>query len=194
MRSDLIRITGEETDLKRALVQAEKTAEYNELSEKNAMILRLLTEEVMAMVRAITGGVDGEFEIEKENGTYFLRLRVNTLLDSAKKQQLLSASTSGKNEATRGFMGKIRSFFESAGAVPMFSSGIVGGPPEMYGSYVWSMEEYKGCLKQYREEKRSGAQEEWDELEKSVVGHLADDVKVSIMGHHVEMTIIRKLD
>ncbi len=41
---------------------------------------------------------------------------------------------------------------------------------------------------------KSGVNKEaWDELEKSVVGHLADDVKVSILGREVEMTIITKL-
>ena len=34
----------------------------------------------------------------------------------------------------------------------------------------------------------------WDELEKSVVTHVADDIKVSIRGQQVEMTILKKLD
>ena len=38
-----------------------------------------------------------------------------------------------------------------------------------------------------------GTKEAWDELEKSVVGHLADNVKVSILGRTVEMVIMKKL-
>ena len=63
----------------------------------------------------------------------------------------------------------------------------------MYNSYVWSMEDYKDQLRQYREQNQNGAKEAWNELEKSVEGHLADDVKVSIRGRTVEMTIVKKL-
>ena len=63
----------------------------------------------------------------------------------------------------------------------------------MYNSYVWSMEDYRDQLRQYREQNQNEAKDAWDELEKSVVGHLADDVKVSIRGRTVEMTIVKKL-
>ena len=41
--------------------------------------------------------------------------------------------------------------------------------------------------------KQGVAKDAWDELEKSVVGHIADDVKVFISGRTVEMTIIKKM-
>ena len=47
----------------------------------------------------------------------------------------------------------------------------------MYGSYQWSMEDYREQLRQYREQNAEGSQEAWDELEKSVVSRVADDVK-----------------
>ena len=166
---------------------------YKELSPKNTLYLRLLAEETMAMLRAITGNVSGEFWMEDEDQSYTLHLKVNTLMDENKRKQLLSASTSGKNEATRGFMGKIRSFFEPSSSIPMFSAGLGGGAPQMYNSYVWSMEDYRDQLRQYREQNQNEANEAWDELEKSVVGHLADDVKISIRGRIVEMTILKRL-
>ena len=42
-------------------------------------------------------------------------------------------------------------------------------------------------------EKKPEAAEAWDELEKSVVSSVADDVKVNIQGFQTEMTIIKKL-
>ena len=95
----------------------------------------------MAMMRAITGSVNGEFWMEDENQLYTLHLKVSALMDENRREQLLAASTSGKNEATRGFMGKIRSFFEPSSSVPMFSAGFGGGSPQMYNSYVWSVED-----------------------------------------------------
>ena len=37
------------------------------------------------------------------------------------------------------------------------------------------------------------AAEAWDELEKSVVSNVADDVKIGIKGFQTEITIIKKL-
>lgn len=68
-----------------------------------------------------------------------------------------------------------------------------GGAPQMYGSYQWSMEDYRKQLRQYREQNAEGSQEAWDELEKSVVSRVADDVKVSILGRTVEMTIEKRM-
>ena len=193
MKTDIMLISSDGSNMDAALEQVEKAAAYKGLSEKNAMCLRLLAEETMAMVRAIAGNVNGEFWMEDEDQVYTLHLRVQSLIDEAQRSQLLSASTSGKNEATRGFMGKIRSFFEPSSSVPMFSAGFGGGAPQMFNSYAWSLEDYKDQLRQYSEQNKKDAQEAWDELEKSVVGHLADNVKVSILGRTVEMTIAKKL-
>ena len=194
MKTDVIMISSEGNNMEAALAQVDKIAAYKDLSPKNALHLRLLTEEMLAMMRAITGCVNGEFWMEDQDGMYELHLRVNSLVDEKKRDQLLSASSSGRNEATRGFMGKIRSFFEPACGMPMFASGFAGvGSAQMYGNYAWSMEDYKEQLRQYREQNQEQNQEVWDELEKSVVARIADDVKVSIRGREVEMTILKKM-
>jgi hypothetical protein len=193
MKTDIITISNDGTNMEDALAQVEKVSAYKGLSPKDTMHLRLLAEETMALMRAVTGNVNGEFWMEDEEQLYTLHLKVRTLMDQKKREQLLSTSTSGKNEAERGFMGKIRSFFEPSSSVPMFSAGFGGGSPQMYQSYVWSMEDYRDQLRQYNEENQNEAKEAWDELEKSVVGHLADDVKVSIRGRIVEMTISKRL-
>ena len=46
-----------------ALNQAEKVAAYKSLSPKNTLHLRLLTEEMMGMMRSITGETQGKFWI-----------------------------------------------------------------------------------------------------------------------------------
>ena len=193
MKTDVITISSEGNNMDAALAQIDKISVYKGLSPKNTITLRLLTEEVLALMRAIAGNVNGEFWLEDRDGVYELHLLVRTLVDETIRKQLLSASSSGKNEATRGFMGKIRSFFEPSSGVPMFSAGFVGGAPQMYESYVWSMEDYRDQLRQRQELDQRNAGEEWDELEKSVVAKLADDVKVSIRGRNVEMTIIKNL-
>ena len=193
MKTDVMLISNDGSNMEAVLSQVDALAACKALSPKNAMHLRLLAEETMAMMRAITGEINGEFWIEVRDDVYELHLKVDTLTDAQKREQLLSASTTGKNEAARGFMGKIRAFFQPSANAPMFVSGFAGGAPQMYGNYEWSMEDYRKQLRQYREQNAEGSQEAWDELEKSVVSRVADDVKVSIMGRTVEMTITKAM-
>lgn len=194
MKTDVTKITGAADQIEQALKQVDKTIAYKELSGKNALHLRLLSEEMLSLMRAITNYDEGSFWIEEDAGVYSLHLKVSTFVDEKKREQLLSASTSGKNEARRGFMGKIRAFFEPDVAVPVFMGGFLpGSAPQMYGSVAWSMEDYKAQLKQFKDQQRSGAQEAWDELEKSVVAKIADDVKISITQRCVEMTITKRI-
>ncbi len=107
--------------------------------------------------------------------------------------KLLAASSANRNETERGFMGKIRAFFEPSAGVPVFSAGFPGGVPQMSQSYSWSMEDCRDQLRQYREINEERSKAAWDELEKSVVAKVADDVKISIHGRTVEMTIVKEL-
>ena len=193
MKTDVLVISNEagSRSLEAVLQQVDAVAAYKELAPKSAVYLRLLAEETMALVRAITGEVKGEFWIEDKDGAFELHLKAEAFTDMKKREQLLSASTTGKNEATRGFMGRIRSFFQPTPDVPTFNSGFAGGAPQMTGSYTWSMVDYRAQLEAYRAQNNQAAREEWDELEKSVVAHVADDVKVSILGKTVEMTIVK---
>ena len=194
MKTDVVVISSKGGNMEAALEQIDKISAYKNLSPKDTICLRLLTEETMALMRAITGNVNGEFWVEDEDGVYELHLLVRSLIDEDMREQLLSTSSSGKNEATRGFMGKFRSFFEPSCGVLLFHSGFAGaGAPQMYEDYAWSMADYQDQLRKYREMNRKEDQEAWDELEKSVVGKIADDVKVSIRGRNVEMTIVKKL-
>ena len=54
------------------------------------------------------------------------------------------------------------------------------------------MTRYQDSLSAMKAEKTEAA-DAWDELEKSVVSNVADDVKVSIKGFQTEMTIIKEM-
>ncbi len=191
MKTDIIAVSSEGNNIEAALELIDRLIDYKKLSPKNAVSLRLLAEEMMAMMRAIAGNVNGEFWVEDRDQVYELHLLVRSLVSDDTRKKLLSASTSGKNEAGRGLMGKIRSFFEVSGGVPMLTAGFSGGSPKSFESCSWSMDDYRDQLRQYRESKDRN--EAWDELEKSVVGRVADNVKVSIRGKTVEMTVIKKM-
>ena len=200
MKTDVITVSSNGSRMESALEQVDKVAAYKGLSPKGALHLRLLTEEMMGMMRSITGETEGLFWIEDEDGEYRLHLSVNTWMDSGKRDQLLSASTSGRNESARGLMGRLRDFFDrgSDEDVAAFSSPLL--LPEMMEhsttpvlDWEWSMMRYENELSTRISNNDAGAREAWDELEKSVVAKVADEVKVSIRGDRVEMTIFKKI-
>ena len=195
MRTESIVVSGEGEPMEAALNMTAAVASGDGLSRKNGLHLRLLTEEMMGMMRSITGQSEGEFWIEREDGEYRLHLRVAARMGRKEREQLLAASSSGVNEATRGIMGKIRAFFEFGdGEAPAFSSPfMLGNSAQMYGSVAWSMADYREELEQYRAQRREGAEDAWDELEKSVVSRVADDVRVSVRGRDAELIIVKKM-
>ena len=190
MKTDVIMISSNGNQMNTALLQAEKVAAYKNLSQKNALHLRLLVEETLSMMRSIAGDVEGKLWIEDDADVFQVHLQVNTNMDEKQREQVVSASTSGKNEASRGIMGKIRSFFEPVDSLPVF---LTASPDGIYTDVAWSLRTYQAQLQQYIEQQREGAAEAWDELEKSVISHVADEVKVSILGRDVEMVIYKKM-
>ena len=200
MKTDVIVVSSKGSQMEAALSQVDKVAAYKGLTGKNALHLRLLAEEMMGMMRSITGEKEGKFWIEDEENVYQLHLQVVTRMDSGKRDQLLSAASTGKNESAKGLMGRLRDFFDRGADedIATITSPLL--LPEMYAEsttpmldWEWSIMEYENALSHRVKNNDAAAREAWDELEKSVVAKVADDVKVAIRGRTVEMTIVKKM-
>lgn len=200
MKTDVITVSSKGARMESALAQVDKMAAYKGLTGKNALHLRLLAEEMMGMMRSITGETEGKFWIEDEEDVYQLHLQVVTRMDSEKRDQLLSASTTGKNESARGLMGRLRDFFDrgadediAAFTSPLLLPGMYEHTTTPTLDWEWSMVRYEDELAARVRADDGEARKAWDELEKSVVARVADDVKVSIRGRVVEMTLLKKM-
>ena len=199
MKSDVIVVSSKGKRMETALAQAEKIAAYKGLSGKNALQLRLLTEEMLGLMRAITGETEGQFWIEDQDGEYQLHLRVQTRLNSEEREELLSVSSSGKNESAKGLMGRLADFFDWGSDEDLaYASPLLVPDALEYSSspaldWEWSMMRYENALNVRMEQDDAAAREAWDELEKSVVKHVADDVRVSIRNGTVEIIILKKM-
>ena len=195
MITDVITVSGTGMHLETALREADRVAAYREMTKKDAIHLRLLVEEMMGMVRAIAGNTDAQFWMEAEKDEYRLHLRFLTGLDPEKREKLLSAASSGRNENAKGFTGRLRSFFNwcfCSEPVRFSDPLMLPDVLENATNWEWSMARYERTLA-VKKQNDPSAQEAWDELEKSVVAHVADDVKVFIRNSEVEMVIIKKL-
>ena len=199
MKSDVIHVTSSGEGIALALQQAEAVATYKSLPPKDGLHLRLLAEEMMGMLRALTGDQEADFWIEDESDAFRLHLKAETQMNTELREKLLSASTSGKNAAAKGISGKIRDVFsrmlEGSGDVSVYAAGFPASHmdvmPVSSAAFVaknapltWSFNRYKASA--------AAEEEGWDELEKSVLAKVADEIEIGIAGGYVEMIVYKK--
>ena len=207
MKSDIVKVSNTGDGIRAALSAASAAATYRNLEKKEALHLQLLAEEMLGMVRQITGETDADFWVESEGGKFELHLVAHPVVTGKMREELLKASSSGKNAAAKGFMGKLRDIFSralsSGGAGFRSEYGAQGilMPGDLYmadpATYTasasimtWSMSRYRTAVEDERA-KNADAEEAWDELEKSIVANIADEVEIAITGDRVEMIVYK---
>ena len=203
MKSNVCKITNGTKDLAAILKESEKVAVYNELTHKQTLQLRLICEEIDGMLPNIIENFDGDFWIDFDGGV----CRVNVALrfdgfTAEKKEGLVALAKNKKNAAAVGVVGKIRSALEN---VFLTEDSFEGGDMSLESRYFVtdyydSMDPYAGmgysCLWSLERYRSTVAQEEkteaWDELEKSVLASVADDVIVGVKGKRASITVVKK--
>ncbi|MDO4546881.1 MAG: hypothetical protein Q4D04_02150 [Clostridia bacterium] len=197
MITDVCRLNDNANDPNVALDQVERCAAYVGLEKKQSLQLRLLAEEALGMARGMLGSFEAEFWIEANGKDFKIYLDMNADIDAEKREDLIGISTGRENEATKGVMGKLRRMIEFAlygdnDTTAKYITSSIFAPESIMGSssdigalYTWSLVDY---MNQVKLEKEVNI-EKWDELEKSTVAKLADDVKVSVYVHRVKMVI-----
>ena len=203
MKTAEIRITNFD-DCTRALLATEKQGEECGLSMKQKLRLRLLAEELIGFIRSLTGDVDALYWIDRQGSTFILHLKADDIIMNKEvREELLSAATSGKNSAAKGFMGKLRDMVASVMtpsaqgpsvlsglSLGMMSTSSPVGENAGMSSYIWSLNNYR---EKVGENAGTGAEfdEASEDLERSIVANLADEVVVSIVGAKVQVDITK---
>ena len=203
MKSNVCKIENGTKDLAAILRESEKVAVYNELTHKQTLQLRLICEEIDGMLPNIIDDFYGEFWIDFEDGV----CKVNVSLrfeefTAKKKEELVAIAKNKKNASASGIVGMIRSALEDVflegdsfggGDLSLESRYFVteyyNGVDQFYASdysRLWSLENYRSTVKS--EEKT----EKWDELEKSVLASVADDVVVGVKGMCADIIVVKK--
>ena len=196
MRSNVCKIEKGTKDLEAIFRESEKVAAYNDLNHKQTLQLRLLCEELDGMLPNIIDDFDGELWFEFEDGV--CKVNVSFKIEefsTEKKEQLISLSKDKKNSAAFGIVGKIRSAIEDYILDENNLQNIAASVGECYyvtGSNVGEHPSFLWNLEQYRKSVVKEKKEAWDELEKSVIASVADDVTVSIKGKSANIVVIKK--
>ena len=206
MKTDIIEVCSDLRGKEAAMDAAERFAAYNRLTGKNAMHLRLLTEESVCMIHGIIDDFKGDFWIESRSVKDGLLCRICVLAKKSvsddQEEMILSVSTSGKNESAKGILGKIREIIRWSVqtsddenfrdmhnmADAWWGMGIHTNEMAQNmdkSSDYWSLRQYRENLAAVQE----NTDAEWDELEKSIIAKLADEVKVWLRSDSTEVVI-----
>ncbi len=208
METEQVYVKNDGTGMERALKTADWVTRDAQLSRRDAMHLRLLVEETLGMVSAMTGEFQAVFWIEYDKLDFRIRLEAKTQMHFEKREELLSVSSGGRNYANKGIMGKIRGLFETAIAdykevrqmqaengimnLSYGAMGIDASNTMSQTAMTWSLEQYRQSI---RDESDRLQDEDYDEylreLERSIVANIADDIQVGIRMDTVDMTIFK---
>ena len=175
------------------------------LDRRNTLRLDLLVEETLGMVKTMLDDFYGQIWFVADGRNVEIHFEATANMDPDKKEVLLSVSSTGKNAAARGFMAKlgevISGALHNAGrSIDTYGQetmkyGIVNTPELMMANAemmtVWSLQAYRVGLNEARSNEEDDVEEAWDELEKSIVAKLADDVVVGVKGDRIDL-VIRK--
>ena len=172
MKSDIILIDNQGKGFSAALEETKKVASYTGLEPKLTTRLQLMTEEMLSLARSVTGEMQAAFWIENEGSHFDLHMATETVMDKEKRYNLLSSASSRKNEAAKGFLGKLRDKLEEA-----MASEVDHSEEEIPADIV-------GDLANHPIE-----DPEWDGYERSVLRRLADTIRIAIRGGQVEIIV-----
>ncbi len=113
----------------------------------------------------------------------------------------------------KGFMGKVKDIVETGilnyesvmslnqkfngvalnyGGMGIYCDAGIAMNPGAFNGFMWSLTDYKKAIAEKAGEDL-GMQGAWDELEKSIVANVADDVIVGAKKDNVQMTMIYNL-
>ncbi len=198
MNPEKVRVTSQGQGWAEATELTEALGEACGLEKKEKLHLRLLAEELIGLMRGITGDMEALYEIGQKEKQFQLCLESDVKLTREMHKELMAVATSGKNAAAQGFMGKLRDMI--AVALLPYSEGLdimaglslglmtMGSPTGASAgaeSYMWSLNEYR------EKAENKDARQELEELQKSIVASIADEVRVSVKGSHVEIIIFK---
>ena len=187
MKSNVIKISRNQDNLNQIFSETQKAAEYVGLNVKQSLRTRLIAEEFVGMLKELSQNFNGEFWIENEDlsFTFITQIHINEVMDMQTKRKFIEVSSDKKNAAAKGIMGKIRDIVENM-LYPenaVYSASFIA-----YQLETAVLFEDEWTLSKYKDAERNNA-EPWDELEKSIIANIADDVIVSVKGTNVEIMI-----
>ena len=148
--------------------EAQRVAEYHGLDKRSCLRMRLLAEELICMLPHLLKYGKGKFWIENVGKKFELHLGV--LIDKTGEYVWMESIVGNNNSVSDDPYG-------------VWSRGVADYDEET----IWSLKNYRDAFDS--EEVRKSYSEDWDELEKSILANLADNVTVGVAMGKIEIVI-----
>lgn len=175
MHTDHVKIGNVEKDLDRVYRIFDEFVKKMGFDKRNERRFRLLTEEVLRIAKVIVreATLDTWFEGEGDEAKIFLTVDNRFNVDD--REKILSLSSSGKNSAEMGFFDKLLAIF------------VADDPTDK----TWSLQSYREELLEKRKTD-AYSQEAWDDLERSVIAGLSENIEVSVYDEVIKLVATYK--
>ena len=207
MVSDKFMVNSDAGRMAAARYAADNYAWHAGLDRRDTLRLNLLVEETLGMVKAMVDDFYGQLWFSGDASACEIHLEATANMDSGRRQELISVSSSGKNAAAKGFMGMLGDVIsgalhnmgravDTACSESAMSGNIIvpegAGNPNLYDlTPVWTLDQYRANV----EKGRLGSdvlEQAKQDLEKSIVANLADDIVVGVKGDRIELVITKR--
>ena len=202
--SDKFMVNSDAGRMAAARYATENFAWQAKLDKRDTLRLDLLVEETLGMVKAMLDDFYGQIWFVADGKACEIHFEATSDMNADKKQELLSVSSTGKNTAAKGFMAKLGEVISGAlhgmgNTMDTYGQetikyGIVHTPSVLSANSdmmtIWTLQSYRSDLNEAYSD--DGAEEALDELEKSIVAKLADDVLVGVKGDRIDLVIKKK--
>jgi len=207
MVSDKFMVNSDAGRMAAARYAADNYAWHAGLDRRDTLRLNLLVEETLGMVKAMVNDFYGQLWFSGDDSACEIHLEATANMDSGRRQELISVSSSGKNAAAKGFMGMLGDVIsgalhnmgravDTACSESAMSGNIIvpegAGNPNLYDlTPVWTLDQYRANV----EKGRLGSdvlEQAKQDLEKSIVANLADDIVVGVKGDRIELVITKR--
>ena len=200
--SDKFMVNSDAQRMAAARYATENFAWQAKLDRRDTLRLDLLVEETLGMAKAMLEDFYGQIWFTADGKACEIHFEATADMNASRKEELLSVSSTGKNAAARGFMAKLGEAITSAlrGAgnamnaygMETMQYGIVHTPGTLMPAGemvpIWTLQAYRSDLDEARAADRI-AEAALEDLEKSIVARLADDVVVGVKGDRIDLVI-----
>ena len=199
--SDKFMVNSDAERMAAARYATENFAWQAKLDKRDTLRLDLLVEETLGMVKTMLDDFYGQMWFVADGKACEIHFEATANMNADRKEALLSVSSTGKNASAKGFMAKLGEVISGAlhgmgKTIDAYGQetikyGIVHAPGTMGSADmmpVWTLQTYRSDLNQALGTDGS-VEEAFDELEKSIVARLADDVIVGVKGDRIDLVI-----
>ena len=168
-RTNTLRLFDGGKTVEDAINTVQAYAKKQRLDDHSTRQLELLAEESIGIIRNMFSNTITNFWVEGSGITYRIHLSFAEQMGSEEYQKLLNLSSSGKNEAIKGFAAHI---WEAV----LKGLDVTMGESTVKKDYEWSIKDDKL---------------DEDELSESILAAMASDIKVSVTREKVELVVIK---